>query len=123
MKIGRKMALIITTLVIGLLASCASTGEGATSTGGGGGYMPLAKGEKVLGNVETTFVVRNGLNPTNDTDAINAQAYEELREVAQQPYLSSGLKIDIRDIVVEGGRMMDDDDVECRAYGKVIEAH
>ncbi|GHT89513.1 hypothetical protein FACS1894137_18890 [Spirochaetia bacterium] len=83
--------------------------------------MPLVKGEKVLETVETTFVVRNGLNP-NDTDAINAQAYEELLEVAQQPYLSRGLRIDIRDIVVEVGKM-DGQYVECRAYGKVIEAH
>ncbi|GHU97649.1 hypothetical protein FACS189483_04260 [Spirochaetia bacterium] len=118
MKIGRKMALIITTLVIGLLASCASTGWG-------GGYMPLAEGEKVLGNVETTFVFhgQTAVQVSSGEYDTRTKAYEELLEVAQRQYLSSGLVIDIRDIVVEVGNLMDGPNVECRAYGKVIEAH
>jgi hypothetical protein len=71
MNILRKMPLMLTAVVIGFLASCASTGN----------FMPLSPNETVIGTVQATFVARNTLN---GRDALNTQAYIKLLEAAQQ---------------------------------------
>ncbi|MDR1468480.1 MAG: hypothetical protein LBT00_04240 [Spirochaetaceae bacterium] len=112
MKILRKLPFILTALVIGLLASCASTGN----------FMPLAPNETVIGTVQATFVARNTLN---GRDALNTQAYIKLLEVAQWQYPRNeqgGVSIDIRDIVWVSGRDIDNLNKEYAVTGKVIQA-
>jgi hypothetical protein len=110
MNILRKAPFVLTALVIGLLVSCASTGN----------FMPLAQNETVIGTVQASFVARNTLN---GRDALNTQAYIKLLETAQQQYSRNeqgGVPIDIRDIVWVSGREVDNVNKEYAVTGKVI---
>jgi hypothetical protein len=110
MNILRKAPVVLTALVIGLLVSCASTGN----------FMPLAQNETVIGTVQATFVARNTLN---GRDALNTQAYIKLLEAAQQQYSRNdqgGVPVDIRDIVWVSGREVDGLNKEYAVTGKVI---
>jgi hypothetical protein len=110
MKNLRKLPFVLTAMVIGLLASCASTGN----------FMPLASNETVIGTVQATFVARNTLN---GRDALNTQAYIKLLEVAQQRYTRNdqgGVPVDIRDIVWVSGKEVDSMNKEYAVTGKVI---
>jgi hypothetical protein len=107
MKNGRKMTFALAALVIGLLASCASTGQ----------FMPLEKGVTVIWTVQTVFAARNTLN---GRDAINTQAYIKLLEAAQRQYAPDGT-FDIRDIVWVSGQSFDDQNTEYSAIGKVVQ--
>ncbi|MHB9291765.1 hypothetical protein Holit_00848 [Hollandina sp. SP2] len=111
MKTSRKLPFILAAVVIGIAASCASTGN----------FMPLAQNETVIGTVQATFVARNTLN---GRDAINTQAYIKLLETAQQQYSGNGSGspgIDIRDIVWVSGREIDSQNKEYAVTGKVIQ--
>jgi hypothetical protein len=110
MKNLRKLPFVLTAMAIGLLASCASTGN----------FMPLASNETVIGTVQATFVARNTLN---GKDALNTQAYIKLLEAAQQRYTRNdqgGVPVDIRDIVWVSGREVDSQNKEYAVTGKVI---
>jgi hypothetical protein len=107
MKIGKKFALMLAaSLIAGMAVSCASTGQ----------FMPLEKGETVIGTVQAVFVARDTLN---GRDAINTQAYIKLLEAAQWQYGQDG-QIDIRDIVWVSGQPFDDQNTEYTASGKVV---
>jgi hypothetical protein len=111
MKNVRKLSFILTAALIGILASCASTGN----------FMPLAQGETVIGTVQATFVARNTLN---GRDALNTQAYIKLLEAAQRQYSRNdqgGVPVDIRDIVWVSGRDVDNMNKEYAIIGKVIQ--
>jgi hypothetical protein len=111
MKSLRKLPFMLTAVVIGILASCATTGN----------FMPLAQGETVIGTVQATFVARNTLN---GRDALNTQAYIKLLEAAQQQYSRNdqgGVPVDIRDIVWVSGRDVDNMNKEYAVTGKVIQ--
>jgi hypothetical protein len=113
MKISRKLSFILAAVVIGIAASCASTGN----------FMPLASNETVIGTVQATFAARNTLN---GRDAINTQAYIKLLEAAQQQYSgneTSGPAVDIRDIVWVSGREIDSQNKEYAVTGKVIQVN
>jgi hypothetical protein len=113
MKTLRKAPLVLAAVVIGIAASCASTGS----------FMPLAPTETVIGTVQTTFAARNTLN---GRDAINTQAYIKLLEAAQRQYSgngTSGIAIDIRDIVWVSGREIDNQNKEYAVTGKVIQTN
>ena len=109
MRIGKKLALVLmVSLVLGLAASCASTGD----------FMPLSREETVLGTVQTTFVVRSSFfSMKSARDAVNTQAYIKLMEAAGQKYSGS---YDIRDIVWVTGRSVYLDNTEIAATGKVV---
>jgi hypothetical protein len=86
------------------MASCVSVGQ----------FMPLAKDETPLGNVQVNFVTK----ATWFThDSINILAYIKLLEAAQQKYQ---VYIDIRDIQWVSGRVLDNQNKEISATGKVI---
>jgi hypothetical protein len=111
MNISRKMPLMLSAVVIGFLASCASTGN----------FMPLSPNETVIGTVQATFVARNTLN---GRDALNTQSYIKLLEAAQQQYSRNdqgGVPVDIRDIVWVSGREVDNMNKEYAVTGKVIQ--
>jgi hypothetical protein len=106
----RKLPFILTAALIGILASCASTGR----------FMPLAQGETVIGTVQATFVARNTLN---GRDALNTQAYIKLLEAAQKQYSRNdqgGVPVDIRDIVWVSGMEANSMNKEYAVTGKVI---
>jgi hypothetical protein len=107
MKILRKLPFILAAVVIGITASCASTGN----------FMPLSSGETVIGTVQASFVARNTLN---GRDAINTQAYIKLLEAAQGRYAVNDVQIDIRDIVWVSGKDVDPENKEYAATGKVV---
>jgi hypothetical protein len=112
MKILRKLPFIPAAVLIGIMVSCASTGN----------FMPLAPNETVVGTVQTTFVARNTLN---GRDAINTQAYIKLLEAAQQQYSrgeTGSSAIDIRDIVWVSGKEVDTQNTEYAVTGKVIQS-
>lgn len=109
MKIGQTLIMILTaSLIIGLAASCKSTGN----------YMPLTGNETVLGPVQTTFVVRSALFSMKDAkDAVNTEAYIKLLEAAGKKFPGN---IDIRDIIWVTGRAVDNQNTEISTAGKVI---
>ena len=112
MKTRKKIAAaLFTLLIIGLSASCASTGQ----------YMPLSLGETVIGTAQTTFVVRSTVMVSKSgKDAVNTQAYIRLMEAAGNQY--PGI-IDIRDIVWVTGKSVDNENIEVSATGKVIQVN
>ena len=112
MKIGKKLALVLTaSLLLGLAASCASTGH----------YMPLSSDETVLGTVQATFVVRSSLFFLESAkDAVNTQSYIKLMEAAGEKHSGA---FDIRDIVWVTGRSVDNENTEVSATGKVVQIH
>jgi hypothetical protein len=87
--------------------SCASTGT----------FMPLERGETVLGIIQTAFVARDTVN---GRDALNTLAYIKLLEAAQEQYARDGVQIDIRDIMWTSGKKFDDTNTEYSAAGKVV---
>jgi hypothetical protein len=110
MKNGKKLVLVFAAvLIVGLVASCASTGQ----------YMPLTKGETVLGTVQSTFTVKSSFFSMKSVkDTVNTQAYIHLMQAAEQKY-SGG--IDIRDIVWVTGKSIDSQNTEISATGKVVQ--
>ena len=112
MKNGKKLALVLAAfLVMGLAASCTSTGE----------YMQLSPDETVLGTVQATFVVRSSLFFLKSAkDAVNTQSYIMLMEAAGEKYPGG---IDIRDIVWVTGRTVGNENTEIAATGKVVQIH
>jgi hypothetical protein len=112
MKMLQKLPFMFAAMAIGIMVSCASTGN----------FMPLAPNETVIGTVQTTFVARNTLN---GRDALNTHAYIALLEAAQQQYPRNdlgGVPVDIRDIVWVSGRDVDNTNKEYAVTGKVIQA-
>jgi hypothetical protein len=110
MKIEKKLTLVfLASLIVGLAASCTSTGE----------YMPLKDGETVIGTVQTTFFVQSSFFFMKSVkDTVNTQAYVRLMETAGQKYSGS---IDLRDIVwVTGNSSSDNTKTEIFATGKVV---
>jgi hypothetical protein len=97
------VALLVATMTV----SCASTGN----------FMPLSKGETVIGTVQASFTARNTLN---GRDAINTQAYIKLLEAAQGRY-GRDAAFDIRDIVWVSGQAVDDQNTAYTATGKVVQ--
>jgi hypothetical protein len=110
MKIGKKLAFVLMAfLIVGLAASCASTGQ----------YMPLSSGENVIGTIQSTFVVGSSLFFLKSAkDAVNMEAYIHLMEVANQRYSGN---FDIRDIVWVTGKSVDNTNTEISATGKVVQ--
>ncbi|MDR1399379.1 MAG: hypothetical protein LBJ41_05610 [Treponema sp.] len=111
MKILQKLPFMLAAIAIGIMASCASTGN----------FMPLAPDETVIGTVQATFVARNTLN---GRDALNTQAYIKLLEAAQRQYPRNdqgGVPVDIRDIVWVSGKDVDNTNKEYAVTGKVIQ--
>jgi hypothetical protein len=111
MKILRKLPLMFAVMAIGIMVSCASTGN----------FMPLGPNETVIGTVQTTFVARNTLN---GRDALNTQAYIKLLEAAQWRYSrndQNDVLVDIRDIVWVSGMDVDNQNKEYAVTGKVIQ--
>jgi hypothetical protein len=92
-------------LMVGLLVSCASTGQ----------FLPSAAQEQVIGNVQTAFETHVTWFNNN---AINTQAYIRLLETAGKNYSGN---IDVRDIVWVTGKAVDGQNKEIVATGKVIE--
>jgi hypothetical protein len=110
MKTAKKLALILmVSLIVGLVASCASTGE----------YMPLKESETVIGTVQTTFFVQSSFFFMKSVkDTVNKQAYVRLMEIAGQKYFGS---IDLRDIVwITGNKSSDNTKTEIFATGKIV---
>jgi len=107
--VKKTLPVFIVLLIIALAASCASTGQ----------YKPLADGETVIGTAQTTFMVQSSFFSMKKVqDAMNAEAYIKLMEVAAQKYPGS---IDLRDIVwVTGDKSRDGTKTEIFATGKVI---
>jgi len=96
---------------MGLAASCASTGQ----------YMPLTKGETVIGTVQTSFVVHSSFFSLKSVkDTVNTQAYIHLMEEAGKKY-SGGF--DIRDIVWVTGKSVDHENTEVSTTGKVVQTN
>ena len=112
MKIGKRLAFGLTaSLIMGLAASCASTGQ----------YMPLSSDETVLGTVQATFAIRSSLFFLKSAkDAVNTQAYIKLIEAAGEKYPGG---IDVRDVVWVTGRSVDNENTEIAATGKVVQIH
>jgi hypothetical protein len=107
MKIRKKLAIVVmVSLLAGLAASCASTGN----------FMPIVSGETVIGTVQASFMARNTLN---GREALNTQAYIKLLEAAQGKY-GRDTAIDIRDIVWVSGQEIDNLNKEYTATGKVV---
>jgi hypothetical protein len=109
MKTGKKiMAALIVMLLIGLSASCTSTGE----------YMPLSNDETVIGTVQGILVVRaTSFMFKSSRDKVSQQAYVMLMEAAGQKYPGA---IEIRDIIWVTGRDIDAQNKEVSATAKVI---
>ena len=112
MKTGKKLTIVmIAALIIGIVVSCISTGQ----------YMPLSEDETVIGTVQAIFVVRSSMFSLKSTkDAVNKQAYIQLLEAASKKYPGNN---DIRDIVWVTGRVVDPQNTEISATGKVIQAN
>jgi hypothetical protein len=110
MKNGKKLSLVLMAfLIVGLAASCASTGE----------YMPLTKGETVIGTIQSTFVVHSSFFSLKSVkDSVNTQAYIHLMEEAGKKYSGN---FDIRDIVWVTGKTVDHENTEISATGKVVQ--
>jgi len=110
MKNEKKLALVLmASLIVGLAASCASTGQ----------YMPLTKGETVIGTVQSTFVVHSSFFSLKSVkDSVNTQAYIHLMEEAGKKYSGN---FDIRDIVWVTGKTVDHENTEISATGKVVQ--
>ena len=110
MKNEKKLALVLmASLIMGLAASCASTGE----------YMPLTKGETVIGTVQSTFVVHSSFFSLKSVkDSVNTQAYIHLMEESGKKYSGN---FDIRDIVWVTGKTVDHENTEISATGKVVQ--
>ena len=97
-------------LIIGLLASCTSTGQ----------YMPLSNDETAIGTVQAIFVTKSSMFFMQSAkNAVSTQAYIYLMEAAEKKY--SG-EIDVRDIVWVTGRSVDHQHTEISASGKVIQS-
>jgi hypothetical protein len=106
---SRKGLIILLLIAAASFASCASTGQ----------FMPLSKGETVIGTAQASFMVySSSLFMTKGTrDAINTQAYIKLLEAAKKIYSGN---VDIRDIIwTTGGAVVG----EYSATGKVIQAY
>jgi len=110
MKTRNKLIwVLIVFLIIGLAASCASTGQ----------YMPLSRDEIAIGSVQSTFVVQSSLFFLQSAkNAVNTQAYIHLMEEAGKRYPGN---IDIRDIEWVTGRSVDNENTEVSANGKVVQ--
>ena len=91
--------------VVFFLSSCAT-----------GQYMSIGNNEKVevLGTVRTTFVITGSFRYRN---AINNSAYIHLLDEAQKQY--PGV-VDVRDITWSIGQMLENNNYEYSAVGKVI---
>jgi hypothetical protein len=104
MKRNKAMAALLITFITFGIVSCVSMGQ----------FMPLVKGETVVGTVQTTFAAR-------DTwfthDAVDTLAYIKLLEAAEAKYEGH---IEIRDILWVSGREVDVRYKEISATGKVI---
>ena len=111
MKTITKMALVLAAVLLTVFAvSCSTTGE----------YMPLSKGETVIGTVQSTLVVKSTFfSMKRVKDSINTEAYIKLLESAEKKYPGN---IDIRDIVWVTGRYVDNDPTSTEVFiaGKVI---
>ena len=108
MNVKRTSLVVFAVLILALLAGCMSTGQ----------YMPLSKGETVIGTAQTAFVVRSSLFFMKSAkDAVNTQAYIKLLEAAGAKYPGA---IDMRDIVWVTGKSVDDQNTEVSATGKVV---
>jgi hypothetical protein len=109
MKTIKKTVSVLAALLLATFAvSCASTGQ----------YMALSSDETVIGNVQSTFVVRSSLFFLQSAkDAVNTQAYIHLMEEAGQRYPGN---IDLRDIQWVTGRSVDAENIEVSATGKVV---
>jgi hypothetical protein len=110
MKIEKKLVLcFMASLIVGLAASCASTGE----------YMPLKSGETVIGTVQAHFAYRSSFFSMKSVkDKVNTEAYIYLLEAAGKKYPGN---IDIREIVWVTGRSVDNQNTEISATGKVVQ--
>jgi len=110
MENRKKLALVlIVSLIVGLAASCASTGQ----------YMPLTTGETVIGTVQAEFVVHSSFFSMKSVkDAVNTQAYIHLLQEAGKKYSGS---FDIRDIVWVTGKSVNNQNTEISATGKVVQ--
>jgi hypothetical protein len=113
MRIRKKLVVVfMVALIAGLAVSCASTGQ----------YMPLTKGETVLGTVQSTFVVRSSFFSMRSVkDTVNTQAYIHLMESAERKY--PNINFDIRDIVWVTGKSVDNQNTEISASGKVVQTN
>ena len=111
MKTITKMALVSAALLLtAFAASCSTTGE----------YLPLSKGETVIGTVQDTMVVKSTFfSMKRVRDSINTEAYIKLLEAGEKKYPGS---IDIRDIVWVTGRQVYNDPTSTEIFiaGKVI---
>ena len=109
MKTIKKTAGVLALLLLIVFAgSCASTGE----------YMPIEKGETVIGTVQTTFLVQSSFFSVKKVkDTLNKQAYVALMEIAGYKYSGS---IDLRDIVWVTGNTVNNTKTEIFATAKVI---
>ena len=108
MKTFRKSIIVLTVLLALLAASCATSGN----------YMPSSKDEAVIGNAQTTFVVKSSaLMFKNGKSTVDTQSYIHLLEAAGKDH--TGV-VDIRDIVWVTGRTVGIDNTEISATGKVV---
>jgi len=98
----KKIWFIVLLITVGLLSSCATTGQ----------YMPLGSGDTVIGTVQISFTVRNTIN---GRDALNILSYAKLLEMAQLQY-----PVDVKDIMWASGQKIDNLNTEYSATGKVI---
>jgi len=112
MKIRKKLALVLmVSLIVGLAASCASTGQ----------YMPLTTGETVMGTVQSTFTVHSSFFSMKSVkNTVNTQAYIHLLEEAGKKYSGN---FDIRDIVWVTGKSVNNQNTEISATGKVVQTN
>jgi hypothetical protein len=112
MKIGKRLVLVLfASLILGMMASCTSTGQ----------YMPLSNNETVIGNVQSTFVVRSSLYFLKSAkEMVNTEAYIHLMEEAGKRFPGN---VDIRDIVWVTGRSVDNQNTEISATGKVVQVN
>ena len=110
MKTTKKLLLVPAVLLLVVFASCSTTGE----------YMPLSKGETVIGTVQDTLVVKSTFFSMKSVrNSINTEAYIKLLEAAEKKYPGN---IDIRDIVWVTGRNANYDPTSTEVFvaGKVI---
>ena len=91
-------------LVVWLAASCASMGQ----------YMPLARGEAVIGTVQAAFEAKDNWFTQK---AINTLAYIKLLEAARAQYDGN---VEIRDIVWVAGKETAPGTSQIAASGKVV---
>ena len=110
MKTEKKvMIALIAMLIIGMAASCASTGQ----------YMSLSKDETVIGTAQATFAVRSTVFMSKSgKDSVNTHAYIHLMDEAGKKFPGG---VDIRDIVWVTGKSVDNENTEVSATGKVIQ--